>query len=266
MESKTIHINVPYFMLEEFLNAPFLKDIAPEIYFSGDDLDRLKQSDIDKLENRLKQRDKKITMHAPFYDLSPGSADKKIREVTYDRFLSVLNIAKILKPAVLVAHPGYDPWRFDGSDDFWLNNSYETWHSIVKEAERYDITIAIENVFEPYPSTLLSLINKINSDNFKFCFDTGHFNIFSKARLKDWFKALGDKLIECHLHDNHGASDEHLPIGYGIFPWEFLIKWLSSNNKEVIFTLEPHKVEDVKEAIEKAYQLLNKIERFSEKG
>ena len=33
-------------------------------------------------------------------------------------------------------------------------------------------------------------------------------------------EALGSRLIACHVHDNDGSSDQHLPVGQGTIEWE----------------------------------------------
>jgi len=38
---------------------------------------------------------------------------------------------------------------------------------------------------------------------------------------------LKDRLREFHLHDNHGKSDEHLPIGTGTFPFRSLKQFVA---------------------------------------
>ena len=45
--------------------------------------------------------------------------------------------------------------------------------------------------------------------------DTGH------AHVNGWdipavVKALGERLTACHVHDNDGSGDAHLPVGQGI--------------------------------------------------
>jgi sugar phosphate isomerase/epimerase len=52
-----------------------------------------------------------------------------------------------------------------------------------------------------------------------------------------------------HLHDNHGKSDEHLPIGMGTFPFRELrgfIKQLSGIVYTSEFHSEAHAMESIK--------------------
>lgn len=49
--------------------------------------------------------------------------------------------------------------------------------------------------------------------------DTGH------AHVNGWdipavVKSLGERLVACHIHDNSGNGDEHLPVGSGTIDWK----------------------------------------------
>jgi sugar phosphate isomerase/epimerase len=92
----------------------------------------------------------------------------------------------------------------------------------------------------------------MSSDSICFCFDTGHFNAFSHAPLILWMKELGKYLGHLHLHDNHGQSDEHLPVGCGTFPFTELFDNLQSFAARPTITLEAHNETDL-------WQSLNNI-------
>lgn len=50
------------------------------------------------------------------------------------------------------------------------------------------------------------------------CFDTGH-AFLAGLDLQKEINKVGERLMVTHIHDNHGATDEHLPIGQGVIPW-----------------------------------------------
>jgi sugar phosphate isomerase/epimerase len=237
-----IHINVPYSMLLQRIDFAIENRINPEIYFSAEDLDAFQEKDAKQLAETLHQNGLQITLHGPFMDLSPGGIDKKIKEVTFDRFRKVIELALFFKPKTIVFHPGYEKWKFDGNVKLWLESSLQTWRPLVKEAQELGLTLAIENVFEESPDPLKALLEEIDSTHFRFCFDTGHYHAFtlSKTPLPDWFEALGKHMVEVHLHDNHGEMDEHLPVGEGNFDFDQFFKLLSQYGLKPIYTLEPH--------------------------
>jgi sugar phosphate isomerase/epimerase len=166
--------------------------------------------------------------------------DRRIKQVTSDRFSKIIDWAGFFRPKNIVFHPGYEKWKFDGNMNLWLESSIETWRPLVQRAEALELTLAIENVFEESPESLLLILHAINSPAFRFCFDTGHHNVFSKIPLPDWIDALGDFLSEVHLHDNHHERDEHLPLGEGEFDFDAFFQLLGQRNLKPILTLEPH--------------------------
>jgi sugar phosphate isomerase/epimerase len=157
-----------------------------------------------------------VTLHGPYMDLSPGGVDAKVKDVTLERIRKTMDLAALFKPKTIVFHPGYDRWRFEGYRDLWLRNSIEVWKPIAGKAQEIGTTIAIENVFDEGPQTLKNLIEAIDSPNFRFCFDTGHYFLFSKV-------------------------DDHLPLGDGKMDFEEFFDLLGRVTPRPIFTVEPHK-------------------------
>jgi len=235
-----IHINVPYSVLLQRIDFVLHNRIHPEIYFSAEDLDATHEKDVKYLAKALQKHALETTCHGPFMDLSPGGVDRRIKEVTSDRLSRTIELARFFKSKAIVFHPGYEKWKFDGNVELWLENSLHTWRPLVKEAEKIGVILAIENVFEEAPYSLATLLGKINSPHFRFCFDTGHQHLFGKTPLPIWFEILEKYLCEVHLHDNHGEMDEHLPVGEGGFDFDRFFKLLSQFRLNPIYTIEPH--------------------------
>jgi len=59
-----------------------------------------------------------------------------------------------------------------------------TWQPLNARAAAMGVKIAIENIFEDEPQNLKMLMENMNSENSGICFDTGHFNLFSRCRSK----------------------------------------------------------------------------------
>ncbi|HUJ70463.1 MAG TPA: TIM barrel protein, partial [Syntrophorhabdales bacterium] len=91
--------------------------------------------------------------------------------------------------------------------------------------------------------------------NLWFCFDTGHFNLFTAVPLEGWLGPLRQRLKEFHIHDNHGKSDEHLPVGQGTFPFRELRHFVKSLHG-VVFTAEAADVGSAMETIRCAKEFL----------
>jgi sugar phosphate isomerase/epimerase len=235
-----IHVNVPFPILLHRIDFAIKNQIHPEIYFSAEDLDAFQEKDVQRLSETLQENQLEVTLHGPFMDLSPGGVDQRIKEVTFDRLLKTIELGHFFNPKMIVFHPGYERWKFDGNIKLWLESSLQTWRPLVKEAEERGLTLAVENVFEESPDPVKNLLEEIHSPRFRFCFDTGHHNVFAKTSLTIWMEALGGFLSEVHLHDNHKEMDEHLPVGEGGFDFNQFFTLLSQLRLNPLYTIEPH--------------------------
>jgi sugar phosphate isomerase/epimerase len=235
------HIHVPFNRLPEHLDSIKKNRTNLELYFGGAVLDSLSSADIKNLKESL-DYNPSLSIHAPFMDLSPGAVDSRVREATMSRFHQIFEIADILGPRVVVFHSGYEKWKYALDMDIWLEKSLLTWQPLNRIASDMGTRIAIENIFEDEPSNLKQLMESMDSDNFGVCFDTGHFNIFSKTSIEEWMKALNPYIVELHLHDNDGTFDQHLPMGEGSFNFRRFFDLLEK--RDCIHTLEAHSREE----------------------
>jgi sugar phosphate isomerase/epimerase len=241
------HVHIPFNKLSEHIDLIREKSLNLEIYFGGDVLDSMTPDDVRKTRELL-DYETSLSFHAPFMDLSPGAVDSLVRQATMKRLNHVLDIAEVLRPKAIVCHSGYEKWRYALKVDWWLEKSLLTWRAVNNRASEIGVKIAIENIFEDEPSNLKILMENMNSDNFGICFDTGHFNLFSKVQLEDWMEALNPHIIELHLHDNDRTSDQHLPVSEGTFDFGKFFHLLK--NRDCIYTIEAHSPEKVIRSIE----------------
>ncbi|MBI4690276.1 MAG: sugar phosphate isomerase/epimerase [Nitrospirae bacterium] len=251
---KGCHVHIPYEKVEQYLPVIKKDRLSLEIYFKSNDLDSITKDDIIGLKKQL-DYNSLLTIHAPFMDLSPAAIDSRVRTVTMERFSHALDIAGDLKAKVIVFHSGYEKWKYSLRPDLWLEGSLLTWNPLLKKADEIGVKIAIENIFEDDPTNLKLLMQNMPSNNFGICFDTGHFNLFSKISLGDWMDALNPYIIELHLHDNDKTSDQHRPIGDGSFDFDRFFEFLK--NKDCIYTLEAHNAEDAKKSMERLTKYIN---------
>ncbi len=252
-----IHIQMPYPLLKDYLEMLRKRRYDLEIYLSGAVLDQIEKQDIEKLIERL-DWNPKLTLHAPFMDMNPGAMDPMVRSVTQVRFRQILAVAAILKPRVVVFHGAYDRWRYSGRKDLWLENSIETWQKVMESATKIGLRVAVENVFDEDPEALQMLIEKIDNPDFGFCFDTGHFNLFSKVTMEQWFESLGRRLVEVHLHDNDGTADSHWALGQGNIDFEKFFGLLNSQAPAPVFTIELHDKDGIETSLERVRRLMKR--------
>ncbi len=249
MNSK-IHAHVPYLRLFENLDFILRERINPEIYFSSEALDNHTEENLLIPARKLMDAGLATTIHATFMDLNPGALDRTIREATRKRFEQVFKAAEILKPRVIVFHPGLDELRHGNDRRPWLENSIRFWRGFLPKARDIGCVIAMENIFEKEPSSLRDLLAAIDDPLFRHCFDAGHWNMFSEVSLEEWFSALGAQIAETHLHDNFGEADEHLPLGEGQIDFDRLFSLLDRYAPEAVWTIEAHSNERLERALE----------------
>jgi sugar phosphate isomerase/epimerase len=103
----------------------------------------------------------------------------------------------------------------------------------------------VENVFDEDPDALRMLIEKIARPDFGFCFDTGHFNLFSTVSLEQWFESLGRHLVEVHLHDNDGSADSHWGLGRGTLDFDKFFDLMLRHAPVPVYTIEAHDKDDI---------------------
>ncbi|WP_297213621.1 MULTISPECIES: sugar phosphate isomerase/epimerase family protein [Thermodesulfovibrio] len=248
------HVHIPYRKFYDYIDIIQREKLNLEIYFDGVSLDEIDKKAILRLKDSLSYNPF-LSFHGPFLDLSPGAVDPRVRDITIERFNQVLDIAEILYPKCIVFHSGYDKWKYAFKVNIWLEQSLFTWERILKKAESLKIKIAIENIFEEEPESLKLLMDKFSSPFFGICFDTGHFNLFSKKALEEWISTLGPFIFEFHLHDNNGGFDEHLSIGSGSFDFKKLFSLF--DKRDYVYTIEAHNAEEVFKSIKKFNELIN---------
>jgi sugar phosphate isomerase/epimerase len=253
-----LHVHIPYPKLRDYFVLIQKRRYDLEIYFPAAVLDQLEKADVEALRTSL-DWNPALTLHAPFMDLNAGAVDTMVRSVTQLRFRQVLDVAAILKPRAVVFHAGYDRWRYAGRKDIWLDNGLPVWKGLVEMASKFGVRLAVENVFDEDPDALAMLIDAVGSPDFGLCFDTGHFNLFSKVALEEWFKAIGDRVVELHLHDNAGNEDSHLALGKGTFDFDLFFGLLRQHGVRPVYTIEAHDKDDVGVSIERVRTYLAEL-------
>jgi sugar phosphate isomerase/epimerase len=241
--------HVPFPRLGESLAFLVERRLNPEIFLSAEMLEALVPEQVQAVAAALTANGLTATIHAPFIDLNPGSDEQLLRDATRLRFRQVAEVARIIKPRVMVFHPGYDRWRYGERQESWLRHSIPLWREILDLTADNGCTIAVENIFEEEPSTLVALIEAIDSPRFRHCFDTGHWNLFHKVSMEEWFSQLGPHIVETHIHDNAGTRDDHAPIGDGTIDFGTFFTLLAQYAPDAVWTIEAHSREKLERAL-----------------
>ena len=233
-----VQVNLPLDRIGLYGELFARKGLAPEIGLGGAALDQAGEEELRAWGRAF--ADREITAHGPFIDLSPGSLDPKILAVTRRRLAQAHRAASLLGVSVLVCHAGYEYRRYPHDLDRWVETSVQTWRGLLESGEGPGIVVALENVYERDPEPIRRVLAEAAHPRLRACFDTGHFNVWSRQPLEEWLTALGPHLARLHLHDNDGSFDQHLPIGQGGFDFRGLFGRLQELGLSPGVTLEPH--------------------------
>lgn len=247
---KQIQVHMPFhFLRDKYLPAVLSEKINPEVAINHRDLEIYPREAFRDVGEKLQEAGLRVTIHAPFLDLRPGAIDPQIRRVTVTRITQVLDLAVFFRPVSIVCHAAFDERYYPSGEKQWLCNSLETFQSFLPQVEALNCPICVENVYEKEPTILRSLLDRVNSPYMRFCFDTGHHNVFAEAPVGFWIDMMSPYLTQLHIHDNQGVNDQHLPPGEGSFPFPDFFAMLRTRKLTPIVTLETHSIENFRRAI-----------------
>jgi sugar phosphate isomerase/epimerase len=144
-------------------------------------------------------------------------------------------------------------------------NGIEIIRSIVSQAEKLGVRIALENTKRP--AYLEPIFNEIKSSNLGFCYDCSHDFLTGQSEggiLVRW----GNRLFTTHISDAKGENDDHLQLGEGTIDWsKYVNAFLRDSYKgALILEIEKHNANTNPESfLETGYNGLRKIARMLEK-
>lgn len=234
-------INAPFDLLGTGLLDLFLQHgLQPEIGLEGSCLWNVEEKEFAALAETLGKAGLSCTLHAPFFDLSPGAFDPKIREVSREKLRRAFLLTEIFEPKSIVCHLGYEDNKHLGKFNTWFDNALHTWEALLTIAMKNGTRVMFENTYENKPAVHRKLFEKLDCSHLGFCLDTGHLQAFARSPWQPWMDELGPWLGQLHLHDNDTSGDHHLAIGRGSFDFQGLFDHLKVSSSAPIITLEPH--------------------------
>jgi sugar phosphate isomerase/epimerase len=164
----------------------------------------------------------KVTVHAPYGDLNPAAINEPIWNETVKQLKQCIKLSSTITDRVTI-HPGYLSCTGKLVPEKVWQLQKETMREIGKAATEYGVIACLENMPDipdflcRYPEEIEGIIEDI--EGVSMTIDFGHANTLGK--VKDFIKII-PKASHIHIHDNHGKSDEHLPLGEGTINWKDL--------------------------------------------
>ena len=136
----------------------------------------------------------------------------------------------------MVFHGGFIPHVY--FPEWYVEQSVRFWREFLRDVPA-DMTLALENVMEPSPETLVSIAAQIDDPRLGLCLDVGHANTcVSETPPMDWIVPMAPWLRHVHLHNNQGDTDLHAPLGEGNIPMRQIIDTVLQAAPEATFTIE----------------------------
>jgi len=140
-----------------------------------------------------------------------------------------------------------------------LKNFCQGLKELVEFGKKYNVEIMLENAGEKGEITDTQLIKQITNTipDVKIHFDIGHAFIFGGMKnIRSFLTTFGNSIVHIHMHDNHGKTDEHLPIGKGKIDYAKVVKLLKKMkyNKTITFEIFTNK-KDAKKSMNKIKKL-----------
>ena len=242
-------INYPFRRLQDELDFVLVHRIQPEIGLEGDMLYTVTAAEYREVAKALAEAGLRCTLHAPFFDLSPGALDANILAASRYKLGKAFDLIKIFQPVSVVCHLNYEENKHGYKEADWFNTSLTTWQELLIIAAAAQVPLMLENTYETGPRQHEKMLGALNSPYARFCLDVGHVSAFAKNRWQDWLPDLAPWLGQLHLHDNHGDRDAHLAIGRGGFDFSGLFRYLKEQGLQPLVTLEPHTEDDLWESL-----------------
>lgn len=186
------------------------------------------------------------SIHGAFIDVNPASSAPAVREHSRKRCEESCRLAKELGAQWVVFHSSCAPFLRAAYIDNWANISAGYYMEL---AEKYDLTICVENSMDIDPVPLEEIMKRVSGGKVQVCLDIGHVN-YSNAPMEEWFDRLGEHIGYMHLSDNYGKYDNHLPLGEGTVDWAMADRLWRSLQVNIPITLEVGGFENVKKSLD----------------
>jgi len=251
-----VFVHVPFTKRNYYMPIVLSERLSPEFYLDWLDLANLDALELEEIRASLAKAGLSCTVHGPYMELSPGGSDPEITKVTRKRILKAVDAASFLKAETMVVHAAFDRFKYGGMLETWLEDSTRFWEEVGHKTLKRGVVLALENTLEDSPEPLCRLVERLDPDVFGHCFDIGHFNVFGRCGLVEWLESVKGRLLELHLHDNKGDSDQHLAIGDGTADFKALFDCLSDLGEKPALTIEAHEESSARRSVIELEKLL----------
>jgi len=202
-----------------------------------------------KIEEVLATTKLGVTVHAPYGDLNLATLNDPIWRESIRQVRTCIEYASKITNRVTI-HPGYiSPVGKLVPQKVWELQK-EALRQIGKTAVEHSVLACLENMISTkeflcrQPEELIGMTEGI--EGIGMTFDLGHANTVGKVND---FLYYVHRAHHIHIHDNHGMSDEHLPLGAGTINWENAGKEIASRYKGTV-VIEGRSIEEARTSLQ----------------
>lgn len=176
-----------------------------------------------------------------------------LSDYCFEHLCKEIEATAILGSKYIVIHP----INLAVNENRWDENykvNFEAFSRFEPVLRQYDVKLGVEDMFIwdgarcrstrtgcSLPEDMIMLIDdlneKLSSDRFVACLDTGHMLIHS-VNPATAMRKLGQRTKLLHVHDNYGISDNHLVPGFGITDWNDFAAAMKEVDYNGVFSLE----------------------------
>ncbi len=186
--------------------------------------------------------------------------DSKVRRQALQLAVACLERARWMgAPVVLVVpgmvtHPKTNEFLCSYQDA--LLHCLQALQELVPEAERRDVRVGIENVWNGFlvsPVELREMLDRVNSSWVGAYFDTG--NVVRYGVPQDWIRTLGARILRVHLKDYDariGGRQGFCRLGEGTVDWAAVMGALRRTHYDGPLIFEgPGELSDIRQRVER---------------
>lgn len=175
-----------------------------------------------------------------------GTEHEKVRKGWIEEAKSMIRVASELHINLINFH--FYPGKGMMSEDpmgrkLFVSNFIKSMKELAPYAKKYNMTLMLENLAAKDPKKTYGLRHfkrVIDSvPGLMVHFDAGHaFIEGGNGMVEKYIKIFNKKIVHIHVHDNHGETDEHLPLGEGDLNLKRLVAALKGINYNGTITFE----------------------------
>ncbi|MCK4278960.1 MAG: sugar phosphate isomerase/epimerase [Candidatus Thorarchaeota archaeon] len=194
-------------------------EIQTEHPYTPSEMGQKRVNEVKELANTY---DLGIILHGPLFDTNLSSLKERIRSASVKFVQECVELTSQLDANLLVVHAGSLPGDLPNN---LMNRARDQLHSSLSELTKVavdsGVIIGVENKQKSedrelvlYADEHLEVIEAFRDQGVRAVLDIGHAHT-ANIELANYTHLLNDLIIELHLHDNNGISDDHLPLGAG---------------------------------------------------